>query len=868
VHDAFRQHVARLAVRLGLVDEAKVAACASRASGSLSRALVEEGLLDHPGQERIYATLRAALLRTDPRALERRADQTVARLAVEKGFVDKETLLAHDAARQAVPLAERPPLAEALVKAGAISPAQLTQLEELHHDLYRACSVCGEVALRAGQRHDPDCARCGWRRDDAPDKSTVAGEVVEHVPDLTDPFLGRELGGCKVLRKLGQGGMGAVYVGRHLTLEHDVAIKILPFAMAADHTSRERFLREARAAARLSHPDVVRVLDVASEGGTYFMIQELVTGESVQARLDREGKLDVPLALRLVHDAGSALGAAHAAGIIHRDVKPDNLLLTRDDQLKLADFGLARDEAGASSLSATGMMLGTPAYMSPEQAEGNKVDVRADVYSLGVTLYALLTGSSPFQRPQIMTTLMAVLLEPLPPLGKGFPAGLDAVLAKMTAKKPEGRYATMDEALAAIGRLRDGGAAAAAPAAPPASRRVPEAGPARRASSRRAAVTRPPARTPWAPIGAVGVAALALVVWIAWPPSNGPVAPVERPSTKEPIPEARPIPKDPPPPAFEALLAAATKSIAAHVQAGRYDDARTVLDGLRAAPPTGAPQAKVDAIVTAERTTLVTAARAAYAKAGRAIVDGVVTASQLEGGKQALERLPRWGLDELEDDLAALIQDLVAKAKTFEVVVRDDDGDRALTEAHALLKHREIEPALAALRALRAEPRFAPALERAASDTRLVELAAVEAVEAAWLAAAKVDAVLPVAEFPRWTATVERVDGEGVALVFRVAHGSGDAWQDVRRTVPIAELSPANRAAWAARALPTAQRALVGTYKGYAIDPADEEHGESPPGFTIQGKNPQGFMEVRHAKGGVLVWVSAGRYTRGRRETA
>jgi len=304
--------------------------------------------------------------------------------------------------------------------------------------------------------------------------------------------------------------MGAVYRGRDDRLAIDVAVKVLPFHVADTNPGLvERFVREARMAARVDHPNLVRVYTVGEEQGIHYIVTELVEGESAQARLDREGALSEDEALRICIGAGEALAAAHAEGIVHRDVKPANILLrAKDGRVKLADLGLAKTLQEGPSLStgltASGQVMGTPAYMSPEQAaDASKVDHRTDIYSLGATLYALVTAHPPFEESQVIATLMKVMKEPPRDVRELRPDISDAtreVIARMMAKRPEDRPGAMLGALAEMRRARSQ-APVARPGAgrqpPPEEAQAPPPEPA--ASPGRAAAEAGPRRAAEAP---------------------------------------------------------------------------------------------------------------------------------------------------------------------------------------------------------------------------------------------------------------------------------------------------------------------------------------------------------------------------------
>jgi len=288
----------------------------------------------------------------------------------------------------------------------------------------------------------------------------------------TDALIGRTLGGCRLEEKLGQGGMGAAYRARHLGLEKDVVVKVLPPAFGSSPELRERFLREARATAKLSHPNVVHVYDVGDEGGVLYYVMEYVPGESLHALSARRAPLPLAEATRLVSEVARGLAAAHEAGIVHRDVKPANVLVTPKGAAKVVDFGLAQD-AAQEGLSASGQLLGTPHYMAPEQASG-AADARSDLYALGVVYYKLLTGALPFQGGSAFHVLSQHVRRPAPTPRERRPEVPDSVCAvvlRLLAKDPGERYASAEELLDVLERVAGelgGGPAARVP--PPPSR--------------------------------------------------------------------------------------------------------------------------------------------------------------------------------------------------------------------------------------------------------------------------------------------------------------------------------------------------------------------------------------------------------------
>ena len=280
---------------------------------------------------------------------------------------------------------------------------------------------------------------------------------------------GRILGGRYRLGSLlGVGGMAAVYLASDRVLERQVAVKVLSPLYAQDPGFVERFRREARTAARLSHPNVVAVFDSGSDAGQHYLVMEYVPGESLAELLAREGRLAPGRAAELAVQVCAALAAAHAQGLVHRDVKPANVLVDREGRVKVTDFGIAKATA-ASTLTATGMVLGTAAYLSPEQARGGPVDARSDLYGLGCVLYELLCGSPPFgsgaDRPQVALATRHLSELPEPPSRRNpqVGPGLDAVVLTALAKDPAQRYQRATDLQAALGRVLAGQPAAAGP---------------------------------------------------------------------------------------------------------------------------------------------------------------------------------------------------------------------------------------------------------------------------------------------------------------------------------------------------------------------------------------------------------------------
>ena len=267
-------------------------------------------------------------------------------------------------------------------------------------------------------------------------------------PDL---YLGREVAGYQVEEIIGRGGMGVVYRAEHLRLGRKVALKVVAPQIAREPKFRERFLRESRTAGSLDHPNVVPIYDAGEADGVLYIAMRFVDGVDLATLITRDGKLEPARTARIVAQVGSALDAAHEAGLVHRDVKPSNVLLPargagRGEHAYLGDFGLTKRVLSESGVTGSSAFLGTIAYVAPEQIEGRSVDAKADQYSLACLVYECLTGHRPFERETDVATLYAHLRDPFPSVGDAVDPnlefGLDAALARAAAKKPADRFAS------------------------------------------------------------------------------------------------------------------------------------------------------------------------------------------------------------------------------------------------------------------------------------------------------------------------------------------------------------------------------------------------------------------------------------------
>ena len=292
------------------------------------------------------------------------------------------------------------------------------------------------------------------------------------------PLEGRRLADRYLLEEeLASGGMGGLWLAHDEVLGRRVAVKVLHDHLARDEDLLERFRIEAVAAARLSHPAVVRVFDTGIDDGVCYIVMELVEGRTVAELLKERGALPPGEATAIVRGVLSALSHAHREGVIHRDVKPGNILVGRDELVKLADFGIAKAAFATGDVTTTGNLLGTSRYISPEQVTGGDVDERSDLYSVGVVLYELLTGRPPFDaETHIATATMRLTNDPPPPrsVRPGIPRGLEVAVMRSLAREPDDRFQTAEEMSAALEH--------ATPASTRRLREIPQAAPSRRRS--------------------------------------------------------------------------------------------------------------------------------------------------------------------------------------------------------------------------------------------------------------------------------------------------------------------------------------------------------------------------------------------------
>lgn len=303
--------------------------------------------------------------------------------------------------------------------------------------------------------------------DDYVEKPFEADHLIERVEALlrgpsarppggrpTDGLLptGSQVGPYRIEGLVAHGGMSTIYRANHTAIGRNVALKVLAAEMAGDETARARFATEWKVAAALRHPNILEVYDAGEDDGRLFMAMELIDGGDFGNLIDREGALAPERAVLLLEQAARALDAAHSAGIIHRDVKPGNLLLD-GDRVFLTDFGLTKVVGSSARLTAPGRMVGTASFLSPEQIRNEPIDHRADVYALGCVMFEALTGTSPYEADSDFVLMYAHMSQAVPRVSErraGLPAAVDQVVARTMAKPAGDRYGSAGEAVAAL----------------------------------------------------------------------------------------------------------------------------------------------------------------------------------------------------------------------------------------------------------------------------------------------------------------------------------------------------------------------------------------------------------------------------------
>jgi len=318
-------------------------------------------------------------------------------------------------------------------------------------DLSLDCPACGtpnSVPMTADSETFV-CSECGA---ESPIEE-AASMTTDHVDDY---LVGQVISDCRIVAKVGEGGFGTVYKAVDQTLQRPVAVKVMLQSLSTNLEFVQKFIREAVTAAQLNHRNIVAIHKVGRDErrGLHYLIMEFVEGETLSSVVEREGVLTVERLLPIALQACDALATAHEANIVHRDIKPDNLMIDATGTVKITDFGLAKSLASDAK---TTKVMGTPHYMSPEQFEGTAVDNRSDIYSLGVTFYYLLSKERPYEGENTVQIIYSILTQdpkPLPQLAPDVPKPLWTVIQRMIEKKPEDRYSSLRETIQDLRRLQ------------------------------------------------------------------------------------------------------------------------------------------------------------------------------------------------------------------------------------------------------------------------------------------------------------------------------------------------------------------------------------------------------------------------------
>jgi tRNA A-37 threonylcarbamoyl transferase component Bud32 len=325
--------------------------------------------------------------------------------------------------------------------------------DNLHHGGRTHCPVCGHGFTGAPGADEQRCPACGTAFVPATGRLTAASSG-----QGGDPLIGRVLRGCRIDRKLGEGGMGAVYHANQISLDRSVAIKVLPPELARNRNFIQRFEREAKSLARINHANILQIYDFGEDPalGIYFMVIEFVDGWDLGEVLRRQPTLSQVETLDIVRQALLGLEQAADKGVIHRDIKPDNLMVSLGGLCKVSDFGLAKGQASGSEVTSVGVRVGTPAFMSPEQCDGVEVDARSDVYNLGCTAYLMLTGRLPYDGETPFSIMLKHKVDPVPSARtvlSSIDPQVDGLLQRMMAKRPDDRCGDLHELIDEAERL-------------------------------------------------------------------------------------------------------------------------------------------------------------------------------------------------------------------------------------------------------------------------------------------------------------------------------------------------------------------------------------------------------------------------------
>ena len=453
----------KIAVGCGMVDQGTVDRAlhlleARDSQISLGELLLQLGHIT-PEQFKELMSLHHAATPAGPSASVLAESGLFGEEVVKRGLATPDQI--NDALREQAELAAKGTfknLGELLIARQVLSSEQVKNLLQEQDQFIMICPTCNEkYNVLKGWEGKAKCPSDSSRLVEIQKSASVGvAATLGAAGDTPDSPIGMEAGGCRIVELIGRGSMGAVYKAKHVGLNRYVAVKLLP-SISNDPELVKRLLFEARAIAKLEHPNIVQVYDVGFQRGYFFIVMQLLMGQTLEDRLGEMGAMPVPTALDIIKDVALGLQAAHQKGIVHRDLKPANIMLTEDGRARLTDFGLAQDAENPDGRE--GLIVGTPYYMSPEQWLGHKADERSDLYSLGIILYQMITGHRAYSG-ETVNELMHQHLKVVAPSPKTHDAdladGLCAMVKKMISKPPKKRYQNMTDFLADLQKVSMG----------------------------------------------------------------------------------------------------------------------------------------------------------------------------------------------------------------------------------------------------------------------------------------------------------------------------------------------------------------------------------------------------------------------------
>jgi predicted Ser/Thr protein kinase/Zn finger protein HypA/HybF involved in hydrogenase expression len=426
---------------------------------ALGEVFVQQGVLSKDQVERLLVAQRKLRMSSgDMPSVQREREALFGRMVVKKGLATEEQVNAC-LREQELDAGQRlhRNLGQMLVDKGILTRDQVRQVLAEQQKVIVTCTGCGARFNAPSLTNLPRCPKCGGELAAPPQGASLPVIASIRADGRTDSLIGREVGGCKILEFVGRGSMGTVYKARHLALNKSVAIKAMPIR-DANRESLIRYEHEARSLAKLEHRNIVHVYNVGNAEGVCFIVMQYIQGRPLGALMADGAGVQPRDALHYAREIAQGLAAAHAKRLVHRDLKPDNVLVTAAKEVFITDFGLAQDVEFEKAGEGRRLIVGTPYYIAPEQWRAEKVDGRADLYSLGVILYTMLAGKRPFDAMRIDEMMKHHLQTPPPALRTTdeITEGICAVVEKLLVKDPKNRYQKAEELIQDLLRIERG----------------------------------------------------------------------------------------------------------------------------------------------------------------------------------------------------------------------------------------------------------------------------------------------------------------------------------------------------------------------------------------------------------------------------